>query len=87
MVIDQVNVLGWAMASMKVITVPTSTTNITGLRISMAGLSFLNDSNSACRRISPSNRLRDSATPCPSGVGPGWPGWVVVIVIRRTSRG
>ena len=46
-VIDQVNVLGWAIASMKVITVPTSTTNITGLRISWTGFSFLNDSTRA----------------------------------------
>ena len=42
MVIDQVKVLGWAMASMKVITVPTRTTNMTGFLIWMAGFSFLN---------------------------------------------
>ena len=46
-VIDQVNVLGWAMASMKVITVPTNTTNMTGLRICCAGFSFLNESINA----------------------------------------
>ena len=87
MVMDQVKVLGWAMASMKVITVPTSTTNMTGLRIWTAGLSFLNESTRACRRISPSNRPRASATPWASVPGCGGWGWVVVIVIRRTFRG
>jgi hypothetical protein len=46
-VMDQLKVLGWAMASMKVITVPTSTTNITGFLISNAGFNFLNESMSA----------------------------------------
>jgi hypothetical protein len=47
MVMDQVKVLGWAMASMKVITVPTSTTNMTGFRISTSGFNFLNESTKA----------------------------------------
>jgi hypothetical protein len=63
MVMDQVKVPGWAMASMKVMTVPTSTTNMTGLRTCTAGFSFLNESTRAWRRISPSNRPRASATP------------------------
>ena len=40
-VIDQVKMLGWAMASMKVITVPTSTTNMTGFLTWTRGSSFL----------------------------------------------
>ena len=42
MVIDQVKMPGWAMASMKVMTVPTSTTNMTGFLIWSLGFSFLN---------------------------------------------
>ena len=71
MVMDQVKMPGWAIASMKVITVPTSTTNMTGFRICSAGFSFLNESTSACRRISRSKRLRASATPWASVAGPG----------------
>ena len=71
MVIDQVKMPGWAMASMKVITVPTSTTNMTGFLICSAGFSFLNESTSACRRISRSKRPRASATPWASVPGPG----------------
>ncbi len=41
MVMDQVKVPGWAMASMKVTTAPTSTTNMTGLRICDAGFNLL----------------------------------------------
>ncbi len=41
-VIDQVKTLGCAMASMSVITVPTRTTNMTGLRICCLGSNFLN---------------------------------------------
>ena len=69
---------------MNVITVPTSTTNMTGLRISTTGLSFLKESTSAWLRISRSNRPRDSATPWAS-VGGG--DWVAVMVIRRTVHG
>ena len=43
-VIDHVNVLGWAIASSKVTTEPTSTTNITGLRTCTRGSSFVNES-------------------------------------------
>ena len=63
MVIDQVNTLGWAMASMKVTTVPTSTTNMTGFLTCTRGSSFLKASTRARPRISRSNRLRASATP------------------------
>ncbi len=41
-VMDQVKVDGWAIASTKVTTVPTSTTNITGFRICTLGVSFRN---------------------------------------------
>ena len=51
------------MASMKVTTEPTSTTNMTGLRICTAGFSLVNESTSALRMMGPSKRLRDSATP------------------------
>ncbi len=62
-VIDQANRVGLAMASMKVITVPTSTTNMTGFLTCTRGSSFLKASMSARPRISRSNRLRASATP------------------------
>ena len=86
-VMDQVKIAGWAIASMKVTTEPTSTTNMTGFLIWTAGFSFLNESTSAWRRIGPSKRPRASATPCGALSGPGWAGWVVVMVIRRTFRG
>ena len=87
-VMDQVKMPGWAMASMKVTTVPTSTTNMTGFLIWTRGSSFLKESTSAWRRIWRSNRLRASATPWASVPGCGWAaaGWSV-IVIRRTFRG
>ena len=62
-VMDQVKIDGWAIASTKVTTVPTSTTNMTGLRICTAGFSLRNESTRAWRRIGPSKRLRASATP------------------------
>ena len=52
-----------AIASMKVTTVPTRTTNITGFFTWTRGSSFLNEPTSAWARISRSNRLRASATP------------------------
>ena len=87
MVMDHVNFPGWAMASMKVMTDPTRTTNMTGLRIWVAGLSFLSESTRAWRRIGPSKRPRASATPWGAEPGSGCAGGVVVSVIRRTFRG
>ena len=49
MVMDQSKMPGWAMASMKVTTVPTSTTNMTGFLIWTRGSSFLKASTSAWR--------------------------------------
>ena len=43
--------------------VPISTTNMTGFLIWSLGFCFLIESTSAWRRISPSKRLRASATP------------------------
>ncbi len=51
------------MDSMKVTTVPTSTTNMTGFFTCTRGSSFLNESTSAWRRIWRSKRLLASATP------------------------
>ena len=72
MVMDQVNTDGWAIASKKVTTDPTSTTNMTGLRICTAGFSLASESARAWRRIGPSKRLRDSATPWGVVAGAGW---------------
>ena len=71
MVMDQVNFPGWAMASMRVMTEPTSTTNMTGLRNCTLGSNLVIESIRAWRRISRSKRLRASATPwaCVAGVG------------------
>ena len=93
-VIDQANRVGLAMASMKVITVPTSTTNMTGFLTCTRGSSFLKASIEARPRISRSNRLRASATPWATvGVAGGPPTAVPVgapsisgVVIRRTFR-
>ena len=68
-VIDQANRVGVAMASMKVTTVPTSTTNMTGFLTCTRGSSFLKASMRARPRISRSNRLRASATPWATGRG------------------
>ena len=62
-VMDHVKSDGCAIASTKVTTVPTSTTNMTGLRICTVGFNLTNESTRALRRIGPSKRLRDSATP------------------------
>ena len=88
MVMDQVKMPGWAIASMKVTTVPTSTTNITGFWICTAGFSFLKESTSAL----PQDLAVEEAPGLGHAVGLGRPvragsGWVVVIVIRRTFRG
>ncbi len=56
-----------AIDSMKVITVPTRTTNITGFLTWTRGSSFLNAPTDACPRISRSKRPRDSATPWATG--------------------
>ena len=85
-VMDQSKMPGWAIDSMKVTTVPTSTTNMTGFLICTRGSSFLKESMRARRRIWRSNKLRDSATPRGTlGFGCGC-GCVVRIVIRRTFR-
>ncbi len=47
MVMDHVKTEGWAIASKKVTTEPTSTTNMTGLRICTAGFSLVNESTRA----------------------------------------
>ncbi len=64
MVMDQVKVPGWANASSRVMTDPTRTTNITGLRTCTRGSIFLKESKKAWRRISRSKRPRARATPC-----------------------
>ena len=58
-VIDHVNVLGCAMASKKVMTEPTRTTNITGFLTWTRGSIFLNEPRRAWRRIWRSKRPRD----------------------------
>src|SRR6202050_1472857 len=85
-VIDQVKTDVWAIASTKMTIEPTSTTNMTGLRICTAGFSLVNESTRAWGKIGPWKRLRASATPCGALAGPGWSGWVVVIVMRRAFR-
>ena len=70
-VMDQVKTDGWAIASNSVTTEPTSTTNMTGLRICTAGFSLDKESTRAWRRIGPSKRLRRSATPCGALAGTG----------------
>ena len=85
-VMDHEKTEGWAIASKKVTTEPTSTTNMTGFRICTAGFSLVTESTRAWRRIGPSKRLRDSATPCGALAGPGCSGWVVVMVMRRAFR-
>ncbi len=92
-VMDQVKMPGWAMASIKVMTLPTRTTNMTGFFTWTRGSNFLRESTSAWRRISRSNRLRASATPWAT-VAAGVVGVVVTelsfmagVSIRRTSRG
>jgi len=85
-VMDQSNLPGCAIDSIRVTTVPTSTTNMTGFLICHRGSSFLKASISARPMISRSKRLRDPATPC--GRSLGWDcGCVVTVVIRRTFRG
>ena len=85
MVMDQSKRPGWAIASMRVTTDPTSTTNMTGFLICTLGSSFLKASNPARRRIWLSKRLRASATPC--GPAPGCDcACAVRVVIRRTFR-
>ncbi len=88
-VMDQAKRVGLEIASMKVTTVPTSTTNMTGFLTCTRGSSFLNASKRARAMISRSNRPRASATPwatvgCGAGAGCGG---LVVAVIRRTFRG
>ena len=63
-VMDQSKRPGCAIDSMKVITVPTRTTNITGLRTCTRGSSFLKEPMIAWPRICRSKRLRAWATPC-----------------------
>ena len=62
-VTDHANTLGLAIESIKVTTVPTSTTNMTGFLICTRGSSFRTASIAAWRMICGSNRLRLLTTP------------------------
>ena len=64
MVIDQVKIPGWAIASMRVTTLPMRTTNMTGFFTWSRGWNFFRASTRAWRSISRSNSPRDWATPC-----------------------
>jgi hypothetical protein len=92
-VMAQAKKLGWAIASMKVMTVPTRTTNITGFLTCTRGSSLRKEPPRARTRICRSNRLRAWATPwatvlgVPSGTGgagarpaPDAPGWFILFV-------
>ena len=62
-VIDQLKMPPWAIDSMRVMTEPISTTNMTGFLTCTRGSSLVNDPARASFRISGSKRPRDSATP------------------------
>src|ERR1035441_6259683 len=87
-VMDQAKIPGWAIASMKVMTVPTSTTNMTGFFTCTDGFSLMNAPTTAWRRIWRSKRLRAWATPWAivAWAGSGWER-VELMLIRRTFRG
>ena len=84
MVIDQLKMPGWAMDSIKVITEPISTTNMTGFLICTRGSSLVTDPRRASLRIAGSKRPRASATPW--GASRGALGVTLTVVIRRTFR-
>ncbi len=67
MVIDQLKMPPCAMDSMNVMTVPISTTNMTGFLTCTRGSSLVIEPTRASFRISRSKRPRDSATPCGAG--------------------
>ncbi len=85
MVIDQLNLPGCAIDSIKVITEPMSTTNMTGFLNCTRGSSLVIEPTRASFRISGSKRPRDSATPW--GASRGAFGVTLTVVIRRTFRG
>ena len=87
-VTDQLNTAGCAIASINVTTVPTSTTNITGLRICTLGVSFRNAVDQGPAQdlaVEEAPRLRHAVRQAGSGwsVGSCWS----LSVIRRTFRG
>ncbi len=87
-VTDQANTLGLLMASTAVMTVPTRTTNITGLRTWTRGSSLSNDDLYAGATTVQSKMAR-LAGRWPAGgseLGVPGPGWVMVS-IRRGLRG
>ena len=70
-VIDQLKMPPWAMDSMRVMTEPISTTNMTGFFTCTRGSSLVIEPTRASFRISGSKRPRDSATPCGAGAEGG----------------
>ncbi len=85
MVIDQLNLPGWAIASMSVTIEPMSTTNITGFFTWTRGSNLVTEPTSASFRIAGSKRPLASATPW--GTSRGAFGVTLTMVIRRTFRG
>ncbi len=83
-VIDQLKMPGCAIDSIKVITEPISTTNMTGFFTCTRGSNLVMDPTSASFRISRSKSPRDSATPW--GTSLGALGVTLTVVIRRTFR-
>src|SRR5580698_3932946 len=81
MVMDQLKIPGWAIASIRVTMEPMSTTNMTGFLTWTRGSSLVMDPTSASLRISGSNNPRACATPC--GAELGGVGVAVTVVIRK----